>query len=241
MPELISIDPVDGVAVVTLCRPEKRNALSLDMRVELAGAFAGLAADEAVACAVLTGAGSAFCAGMDVTQFGGDRAHRERIVATSLAAFGAVAGFPKPLLAAVNGPAIAGGFVLALHADLRVAAPEARFGFSELPRGIPPSYAAARAVLPEALARELCLTGRLLDAGEALGCGLVSEVVAPGEVMGRTLEIARRIAALPRATSREIKRRFLVAAEHERGPLFADEERSFRRALLGDLDPDPAA
>jgi enoyl-CoA hydratase len=240
LPSLLSLESADGVALVTLRRPEKRNALSLDMREELAALLAGLAEAADVRCAVLTGAGSAFCSGMDTTEFGGDRAHRERIVAASLAAFGAVAGFPKPLVAAVNGPAIAGGFVLALHCDLRLAAPTARFGFSELPRGIPPSYAAALAALPEPLARELCLTGRLLDAAEALDVGLVSEVCGPEAVVERAVEVARSIAALPDWTSREIRRRFLVAAEHARGPLFADEERSFRAALLGD-DAPPAA
>ena len=187
---------------------------------------------------MLTGAGSAFCSGMDTTQFGGDRANRERIVETSLSAFRAVARFPKPLVAAVNGPAIAGGFVLALHADLRLASATARFGFAELPRGIPPSYAAARAALPEPLARELCLTGRLLDAAEALDCGLASEVLSPDDLLPRALEIAGSIARLPAWTSREVKRRFLLGAEHARGALLADEERVFRAALLGADDPD---
>ena len=240
MPSLLSIETEGAVAVVTLQRPEKRNALSVEMRMELAAAFAGLAEDPAVACAVLTGAGSAFCAGMDVTQFGGDRAHKERLVESSTAAFGAVARFPKPLLAAVNGPAIAGGFVLALHCDLRLAADAARFGFPELPRGIPPSYAAARAVLPEPLARELCLTGRLLDAEEALRVGLVGEVTTGEELRPRALALAGEIARHPAETLRELKRRFLLEAQHARGPLHADEERVFRRALLGE-EPDPAA
>jgi enoyl-CoA hydratase/carnithine racemase len=240
VPSLLSIDSDDGVALVTLQRPEKRNALSLDMREEMAAAFAALAAEDGVRCALLTGAGSAFCSGMDTTQFGGDRANRERIVSASLSGFGAVARFPKPLVAAVNGPAVAGGFVLALHSDLRVASETARFGFAELPRGIPPSYAAARSALPEPLARELCLTGRLLDAREALACGLVSEVCEPGDLLPRAWELARAIAALPAWTSREIKRRFLVDVEHVRGPAFADEERTFRAALL-DEDRPPTA
>jgi enoyl-CoA hydratase/carnithine racemase len=238
--QLLSIDTADGVALVTLRRPEKRNALSLELRARLAASFAALADDEHVLCAVLTGAGSAFCSGMDTTQFGGDRANRERIVETSLAAFGAVARFPKPLVAAVNGPAIAGGFVLTLHADLRLASTTARFGFAELPRGIPPSYAAARAALAEPLARELCLTGRLLDAAAALDCGLASEVLAPDDLLPRSLEVARSIARLPGWTARETKRRFLVGAEHARGPLLADEERAFRAALLGVEGSDPA-
>ena len=232
MKALLTVEVDGAVALVTLRRPAKRNALSIELREELAAAFPALAQDERVACAVLTGAGSAFCAGMDVTQFGGDRTNRERLVDTSLAAFGAVARFPKPLVAAVNGPAIAGGFVLALHADVRVAGLAARFGFTELPRGIPPSYAAALGALPEPVARELCLTGRLLDAAEALSHGLVTAVVPDDETVERSLELARTIAAQPLGALLEVKRRALLAAEHARGPLFADEERVFRDALL---------
>jgi enoyl-CoA hydratase len=232
MKALLTVEVDGAVAVVTLRRPEKRNALSIELREELAAAFPALAADERVACVVLTGAGSAFCAGMDVTQFGGDRSNRERLVDTSLAAFGAVARFPKPLVAAVNGPAIAGGFVLALHADVRVAGPAARFGFSELPRGIPPSYAAALGGLPEPVARELCLTGRLIGPEEALRHGLVAEVGDDAVEVG--LALAAGIAAQPLPALLEVKRRALLAAEHARGPLFADEERVFRDALLGE-------
>ena len=232
MAALLTVDVDGAVATVTLQRPEKRNALSIELREELAAAFAALAADERVACAVLTGAGSAFCAGMDVTQFGGDRTNRERLVDTSLAAFGAVARFPKPLVAAVNGPAIAGGFVLALHADVRVAGPGARFGFAELPRGIPPSYAAALGGLPEPVARELCLTGRLMEPPEALAHGLVAEVA--DDAVERALALAAGIAAHPLPALLEVKRRALLAAEQARGPLFADEERVFRDALLGE-------
>ncbi|MDX6698175.1 MAG: enoyl-CoA hydratase [Solirubrobacteraceae bacterium] len=230
----LTVEADGAVATVTLDRPEKRNALSIELREEMAGAFAALAADERVACVVLTGAGTAFCAGMDVTEFGGDRANKQRLVDSSLASFGAVARFPKPLVAAVNGPAIAGGFVLALHADVRVAGPAARFGFSELPRGIPPSYAAALGGLPEPVARELCLTGRLMDAAEALRHGLVTEVVPDGETVARSLELARTIASHPLPALIEVKRRALLAAEHARAPLFADEERVFRDALLGE-------
>lgn len=241
MASLLSLEMRDGVALVTLQRPEKRNALSIELRFELADAFAGLAGDDGVGCAVLTGAGTAFCSGMDTSQFGGDRAHRERLVESSLAAFGAVARFPRPLLAAVNGPAVAGGFALALHCDLRIASPEASFGFPELPRGIPPSYAAARAVLPEPLARELVLTGRRLDAAEALDAGLVSEVVEAEALLPRALERAGEIAARPHGVLVEVKRRILLDADHARGHLARDEERALRAALLDAAPDDPAA
>ena len=233
MADLLQVDRDGAVALVTLNRPDKRNALSIELRGEIARAFAGLAGDEGVSCVVLTGAGTAFCAGMDVTQFGGDAEHRRALVDSSRAAFGAVARFPKPLVAAVNGPAIAGGFVLALHCDLRLASETARFGFPELPRGIPPSYAAALGGLPEPVARELCLTGRLIDAPEARGHALVVEVVPDGTVVERALAVAGEIAAQPLEALLEVKRRILLASDHARGALVADEERVFREALLG--------
>src|SRR4051812_40205267 len=199
------------------------------MRFALAALLEELAADTSVGCLVLTGAGSAFCAGMDVTQFGGDLENRRRIVDSSIAAFGGMGRFPKPAVAAVNGPAIAGGFALALLCDIRIASTEARFGFGELPRGVPPSYASARAALPAALARELALTGRILQSGEALELGVVSEVVSPEALMPRALEAARAAATPAGALT---KRRILLEREQLFGRLFLDEEWVLRQALL---------
>jgi enoyl-CoA hydratase len=219
-----------GVAVLTLDRPEKRNALSIELRFDLARVLGELSADEAVGVLLLTGSGTAFCSGMDVTQFGGDLDNRRRIVESSIAAFGAMARFPRPAVAAVNGPAIAGGFALALLCDIRVASSAARFGFGELPRGVPPSYAAARAALPAALARELSLTGRIVDAAEALELGIVSEVVEPDELLPRAREVAGA-AAGPSGTV--TKRRILLERQHLFGRLFLEEEWALRQALLG--------
>ncbi len=222
------------VALVTLNRPQKRNALSIELRVEIAQAFEALAADDTVGCVLLTGAGTAFCSGMDTTQFGGDEENRRRLAESSFAAFGAVGSCPKPLVAAVNGPAIAGGFALSLLCDLRVASETARMGFPELPAGIPPAYAAARAALEPALARELCLTGRVLDAGEALRRGVVSAVHPAEQLPAAALELAQSIAALPRPAMLETKRRILIERETIWAPLFEREQQALREALLGD-------
>lgn len=232
MADLLSIEHRGDVAVLTLCRPEKRNALSIELRVELAEAFAALSEDEAVGCVVLTGAGTAFCSGMDTDQFGGDRANRERLVETSTLAFQAVGDCKRPVVAAVNGPAVAGGFALALLCDLRLASATASFGYPELPRGIPPSYAAARAVLPATVAQELCLTGRIVQAQEAQRMGIVREVTA--DVVPRAVELAERVASLPRRAILETKRRTQLERNHLWGFLFDEEERVFRRALLGE-------
>jgi enoyl-CoA hydratase len=229
--ELLRIERRDRVAVLTLDRPDKRNALSIEMRYRLAEVLTSLAADESVGCLLVTGAGSAFCAGMDVTQFGGDFDNRRRIVESSVAAFGGIGRFPKPAVAAVNGPAIAGGFALALLCDIRVASTAARFGFGELPRGIPPSYASARSALPAALARELCLTGRIVESGDAEALGVVSEVVEPEALMQRALELATAAAA---PVGLVTKRRILLEREQLFGRLFDEESWALRQALLGD-------
>jgi enoyl-CoA hydratase len=237
---LLEIAHSGDVAVVTLQRPDKRNALSIDLRVELADAFTSLGEDETVGCVVLTGAGSAFCSGMDTSQFGGDIENRTRLVETSTSAFEAVGDCKRPVVAAVNGPALAGGFALSLLCDLRVAHSSAVFGYPELPRGIPPSYASARAVLPATVAQELCLTGRVVDATEALGLGIVRQVV-DGDVVECARELAETVAALPRQAVLETKRRKLLERKHLWGFLFDDEREVFRRALLGPDDPDDAA
>jgi enoyl-CoA hydratase len=233
MSDLLLIEREGEVAVVTMNRPEKRNALSIELRVELAEAFAELSEDDGVGCVVFTGAGSAFCSGMDTSQFGGDQANRERLVETSTAAFDGVRNCRRPVIAAVNGPAIAGGFAISLLCDLRVAHESARFGYPELPRGIPPSYAAARSVLPATNAQELCLTGRIVDAPEALRLGIVREVTGD-DVVTHAVQLAQRIASLPRGAILETKRRTMLERRHLWDFLFEDEVRVFRRALLGD-------
>jgi enoyl-CoA hydratase/carnithine racemase len=231
--DLLSIERRGEIAVITLRRPEKRNALSIELRRELADAFGALTSDVGVGCVVLTGAGPAFCSGMDTDQFGGDRANREQLVETSMLSFKAVGECERPVVAAVNGPALAGGFALALLCDLRLASRRATFGYPELPRGIPPSYAAARAVLPATVAQELCLTGRIVEAPEALRLGIVREVTGD-DVMPRAIELAELVAGLPRQAVLETKRKTLLERRHLWGFLFDEEERVFRRSLLGE-------
>lgn len=225
--DLVLVERAGSGALVTLNRPEKRNALSIELRLLLAETIEGLAQDQAVTAIGLTGAGTAFCAGMDMTQFGGDADHRRELVDSSIRCFRAVAECPKPTIALTNGPALAGGFALALLCDVRVAAPEATFGFPELARAIPPSYAAAVTALAPSVARDLCLTGRVIDAPEALALGVVSRI-------SRDHSAFEEVAAAPAAATAEIKWRIL---RHQAGgssrDLMADEEEALRGALLG--------
>ncbi len=168
---------------------------------------------------------------MDVTQFGGDADNRKALVDSSLACMRAVGECPVPVIAAINGPALAGGFLLALASDVRIGEPTARFGFPELPRGIPPSFSWARATLPAALARELCISGRIVGGERALSEGILSELVGEGESVAAATKLARSIAGRPRRAVLETKRRILLERKRLYGFLFEDEERMFRAAL----------
>ena len=240
MAGLLSLERREDVAVVTLQRPEKRNALSIDLRVELTEAFGALGDDPDVGADRPDRGAAGLLLGHGHDPVWWRSRARERLVETSISSFRAVANCGRPVVAAVNGAALAGGFALALLCDLRLAAESASFGFPELPRGIPPSYAAARAALPRPLAAELTLTGRLLDADHALGMGIVGAVYPEEELMPRAIELAGRIASGPRSAITETKRRIMLDRDRTIGHLFDEEERLLREALLGD-SPDDAA
>lgn len=189
-----------GVATVTVNRPEKRNALSLALRDELLSALAALAANDAVKVVILTGAGEVFSAGFDLKEFealAAGELDAERFWGASEHWHREVLVFPLPLIAAVNGPALAGGFDLAVMCDLRVAAEGARFShpeytFSDV------VYTPLLDLVGGAIARELCLTGRTVDAEEALRLHLVASVVPADSVVAEARRYAEMIAAAPR-------------------------------------------
>jgi len=209
--------PADGVATLTLNRADKKNALSIALRDELSDALDALAGDEAVKTVVVTGAGDVFSAGFDLREFQQPELN-DRLWASSDRFHATVLQFPVPLVAAINGPAIAGGFDLAVMCDLRVAVDTARFSHPEIEFG-DVVYGPLHDIVGGGLARELCFTGRALDAQEAKTLGLVSSVVpatalmdevtrytgmilrAPREVLVRTKAKAiRRAAAVTRDT-----------------------------------------
>lgn len=199
MPELLRVErPADGVALLTLDRPDRRNALSTALRDEISDALDELGADGSVRCVVVTGAGSVFCAGFDLGEFQEpDPEFRRALWASSDRYHRTVLELPVPAVAAVNGPAVAGGFDLAVMCDLRVAATTATFHHPEIAFG-DVVYAPLHDLVGGAVARDLCLTGRKIDAAEAHRVGLVSAVVEPGEVVAAALERAAAIATAPR-------------------------------------------
>jgi len=201
VPEHLIVDgPEGGVAVLTLNRPDKKNALSVALRDEIAVALAGLASDDRVKTAIITGAGDAFCAGFDLKEFeraGGDAAFGKALWASSDRYHHACIEFPLPLIAAVNGAALAGGFDLAVMCDIRIAAPEARFAHPEITFG-DVVYGPLHDLVGGAVARDLCFTGRSVTADEALSLGLVSRVVPRDALIAAAHETAAQIARAPR-------------------------------------------
>lgn len=194
----LAVTSRDGYALIMLDRPTKRNALSFAMRRGIAAALGDLASDDAIACAILTGAPPDFCAGMDVTRFGGDEANRREIVESSTALFSALAEFPKPLVAAVEGRALGGGLGLVLACDIRIAGRGAVFGMPEVKFGAAGGFAALRAAVGDGPARELALTGRSFGAEEAWCLGMLAELVDDGAALARAESVASELARLPR-------------------------------------------
>jgi len=205
MSELVLSSLAGGVATVTMNRPDKRNALSIELRRALAEEFERLGADDAVSVLVLTGAGSAFCAGMDRTQFGGDEANRRALYETSTRLYEALGTVPVPTIAAVNGPALGGGSVLAAVCDVRIASPSAMFGHPEITFGVPPSYGGLLLLgVTDQVAREMAFTGRIVGAEEALALGIVREVA--DDVLARATARATDMATHGRRVLEQTKR-----------------------------------
>jgi enoyl-CoA hydratase len=215
--QTLRVEQEGNIAVVTIDRPEKQNALNAAVRRELVSAVAGLASDDSVRVLVLTGAGDkAFVAGADIGEFEGRTPLEQRESMTAVRVFDAVAACPKPTIAMINGYALGGGCELALACDMRVAAETARLGQPEINLGIIPGGGGTQR-LPRVVgmgqAMRLVLTGELVDGQEAARIGLVDLVYPAGELRSRTLEIAARIAAKSPVALRLAKEAVRAAAE----------------------------
>jgi methylglutaconyl-CoA hydratase len=208
MTQLVRYEDRSPAVILTLNRPDKRNALSRELIGALSDAFARARDDAAARCVILAAAGPVFCAGMDLAELHETIANGEPTKTDNKTSpvwddalrlaklYDLIYTFPKPTIAAIQGAAIAGGAGLVTVCDLAVAVPEARFGYPEVRRGL-----VAAMVMPhlmrhvgERLARYLLLTGELIDAVDGLRGGLINEVVSAANLMDRCLVLARAMA-----------------------------------------------
>jgi methylglutaconyl-CoA hydratase len=196
----ITLSHTGDVSTIQLSRPEKRNAISFEMIEELLAALREIQERAGARALILTGSGTAFCSGMDLETLQAiSRQNAEENLADSrrmAQLFRSVYEFPLPTIAAVNGPAVAGGCGLASVCDFTLAAPTARFGYTEVKVGFMPALVSVflLRLVGEKIARDLLLTGRLMDAGEAHRVGLVNEVVPAEKLMTRAGELAADLA-----------------------------------------------
>jgi len=214
--ELLLLERDPPLATITLNRPEKRNALSHALRMELADAVSEVEADEAISVAILTGAGSVFCAGFDLSEFKQDPEAFADVTAAGAPEEGSIwtsgqlmherlGAFTKPLIGAINGPALAGGFDIAVQCDVRIASETAIFGHPEIKFGAPTLYTILSQIVGGAVARDLALSGRRIDATEAHRVGLVSKVVPADGLVEETIAYARVVAEAPVDALRAVK------------------------------------
>ncbi len=207
----LTLDFSADIATITLNRPEKRNAISAQMIQELMAAL-----DEAergrCGAIILTGAGKAFCSGMDLEMLAAiarqSPAENLEDSQRMAAMFRRIWSFPKPLIAAVNGAAIAGGCGIATLCDFTLAVPEAKFGYTEVRIGFIPAIVSVFLTrqIGERRARDLLLSGRIFDAIEAQELGLVSTIVSDEKLMEATKELANVLLASSPTSVRQTKR-----------------------------------
>ncbi len=217
MSEAVQVELRQGVATIALNRPEKLNAINDAMLAGLRRAIAEIGRDPAIGAAVLHGRGRAFSAGGDIAAMSAmDEAAFARTIGLYMEVAKDFRACPKPVVAAIHGHALAGGFELACLCDVRIAAEDARFGLPDTPLGLSPTsgmtYLLPRIVgLGRAL--DLTLSAEPIDAREALRIGLVTRIVAPGALLEAAHALAARVASFPRVGVAQCKREFYGALE----------------------------
>ncbi|RJO75124.1 enoyl-CoA hydratase [Nocardia panacis] len=220
----VSIECADGIAVVTINRPKERNAVNLEVAEGIAAAMDEFEARADLAVAILTGAGGTFCSGLDLKAF-----TRGEIPIIPDRGFGGLTEKPpaKPLIAAVEGWALAGGCEIALTADLIVAARDARFGLPEVKRGLVAGAGGLLRLpktLPYQLAMQMALTGDPIAAETAHAHGMVNVLTEPGQALAAARELAAKVAANGPLAVRTSKRIVAMSVDYGDAAAFAAQQ-----------------
>jgi enoyl-CoA hydratase len=209
---VLVVDKSEGIATLELNRPQAMNALSRELRRAIAEAFLALRDDPEIGAVIVTGRGRAFCAGLDLKELGGESgapASDARAMLGEADMIRTMRAFDRPIVGAVNGFAITGGFELALACDLLIASSEARFADTHARVGILPGWGLSQ-LLPRIVgigrAKELSFTGNFLDAETACAWGLVNRVVPPAEILPAARALARDMLSCDRRALLGIKR-----------------------------------
>jgi enoyl-CoA hydratase len=211
----ILVDQRGAVTLVTLNRPQALNALNSEVLRELIEVFAAYDANDGQRCLVLTGSEKAFAAGADIKQMSG-QGFADMYGQDFFAGWEKVTATRKPWIAAVAGYALGGGCEVAMMADFIIAADTAKFGQPEIKLGVTPGMGGSQRLahaVGKAKAMEMCLTGRMMDAGEAERSGLVAMVVPANELMAATMKTAEAIAAMPPLAAIAVKEMINAAQE----------------------------
>ncbi len=229
---LVLVTKDDGLATVTLNRPEKLNALNRELRGTFCRTMQELGADPGVGVVIITGAGRAFSAGLDLKELGA-QGIREEDGSTFISV---VERMEQPVIAAVNGYAVTGGFELALACDVIIASENAQFADTHARVGVMPGGGMS-ARLPRAVgvrkAKELSLTGNYLNAHDAERLGLVNRVVAPDQLMAAAGAMARQILSADQRVVRQMKQLINMATEAPLGEGLRIEQEAFRKFNQG--------
>lgn len=227
--EFLQIDETDAVATVTIHRPDKRNALAPEVLEELAEAFETLGDDPDVNVLVLTGGEKYFSAGFDLNFIRTlEKVDNEEFTALFHRAYRAIMFCPQPVIAAVGGPAIAGGFDLSLMCDIRYASTKAKFGQREIALSLTPIMDPLWRIIGLGRAMEVALTGRIYGAEEAMSMGYVSKVFPEGELLTGVAEIAKTMASYDRTCLAETKNLGQTLVNHDLDSAMKVQEWLFR-------------
>lgn len=230
--EILVEETEEGIGIIKLNRPEKRNAINTQMRREISACLNNWKYTPQIGVVIFTGVGSSFSAGFDLTEFANPDIFDE-LLETSSRYHKDIWYFSKPIICAINGLALGGGFDLATLCDIRICSNPASFGHPEIKFGAPPIITPLKWIVGEGHARNLCLTGRKIDSEEAYRIGLVSEVVEHDELLQRATHLAKTILEAPLDTL-EFTKSYLInnSGKGFEESFYFEHDKAFQEVLL---------